>query len=60
MMSASAGLRVFLLAGQRLRTTDGKIALCALKDHNRQVFDLPGFSSILSIFASREEAIKSL
>ncbi|MGH7836139.1 MAG: STAS domain-containing protein [Candidatus Binatia bacterium] len=57
---SSAGLRVFLLAGKRLRSTDGKIALCALKDPIRQVFDLAGFSSILSIYASREEAIKSL
>jgi hypothetical protein len=34
--------------------------LCGLQDQIRQVFDLAGFSSILSIYGSRDEAIKSL
>ena len=55
---SSAGLRVFLLAAKRLQANDGKIALCGLQDHIRQVFDLAGFSSILSIYGSRDEAIK--
>src|SRR5262245_9510794 len=54
---SSAGLRVFLLAAKRLRANDGKIALCGLQDHIRQVFDLAGFSSTLSIYGSRDEAI---
>jgi anti-anti-sigma factor len=57
---SSSGLRVFLLAAKRLQSTDGKIVLCSLKGHIRQVFDLAGFSSILSIYGSRDEAIKSL
>jgi anti-anti-sigma factor len=57
---SSSGLRVFLLAAKRLRSKDGKIALCSLKDHVQQVFDLSGFSSILAIYGSREEGIKSL
>ena len=55
---SSSGLRVFLLAAKRLQTTDGKIVMCGLQDHVRQVFDLAGFSSILSIYGSRDEAIK--
>ena len=57
---SSSGLRVFILAAKRLQTVDGKIVLCSMKDHVRQVFDLAGFSSMLSIYASRDEAIKSL
>jgi anti-anti-sigma factor len=57
---SSSGLRVFLLAAKRLQDTQGKMILCALKDHIRQVFDLAGFSSILSIYGSRDEAIKGL
>jgi len=57
---SSSGLRVLLLAAKRLQGTDGKIVLCALKDQIRQVFDLAGFSSILSIYGSRDEAIKGL
>ena len=57
---SSSGLRVFILAAKRLQTVDGKIVLCSMKDHVRQVFDLAGFSSMLSIYASRDEAIKSI
>jgi anti-sigma B factor antagonist len=57
---SSSGLRVFLLAAKRLQATDGKIVLCALKDQIRQVFDLAGFSSFLSTYGSRDEAIKGL
>jgi anti-anti-sigma factor len=57
---SSSGLRVFLLAAKRLQATNGKISLCGLQDHIRQVFDLAGFSSILSIYGSRDEAIKGL
>jgi anti-anti-sigma factor len=57
---SSSGLRVFLLAAKRLQRTDGKMVFCGLQDHVRQVFDLAGFSSILSIYGSRDEAIKSL
>jgi anti-sigma B factor antagonist len=57
---SSSGLRVLILAAKRLQTVDGKIVLCSMKDHVRQVFDLAGFSSMLSIYASRDEAIKSI
>jgi anti-sigma B factor antagonist len=57
---SSSGLRVLLLAAKRLQATDGKIAMCGLQDHVRQVFDLAGFSSILSIYGSRDEAIKGI
>jgi anti-sigma B factor antagonist len=57
---SSSGLRVFILAAKRLQTVDGKIVLCSMKDHVRQVFDLAGFSSMLSIYASRDEALKGL
>jgi anti-anti-sigma factor len=55
---SSAGLRVFLMAAKRLNAVNGKLAVSGLNDHVRQVFDLAGFSSILSVYASREEAMK--
>ena len=57
---SSSGLRVFLLAAKRLHSAAGKIVLCSLKEHVRQVFDLAGFSSILSIYGSRDDAVKAL
>jgi anti-sigma B factor antagonist len=57
---SSAGLRVFVLAAKRLDGTRGKIALCALRDSVKQVFDIAGFSSIFSVYGSHDEAIKNL
>lgn len=57
---SSSGLRVFLLAAKRLQTANGKIVLCSMQDHVRQVFDVAGLSSLLYIYASRDEAVKSL
>jgi len=57
---SSSGLRVFLLAAKRLQATHGRIVLCSLQEHVRQVFDLAGFSSIFSIYGSREEGVRSL
>jgi anti-anti-sigma regulatory factor len=36
------------------------MVLCGLQDHIRQVLDLAGFSSILSICSSRDDAVKAL
>ena len=55
---SSAGLRVFLIAAKRLKSADGRLALCAPSDHVRQVFDIAGVMSFLSVHASRDEAVK--
>jgi len=57
---SSAGLRVFLLAAKRMDGAKGKMILCSLKDAVKQVFDIAGFSSLLTLTASTEEAIKNL
>jgi anti-anti-sigma factor len=57
---SSAGLRVFLLASKRLNPSGGKVALCALQEPVKQVFDIVGFYSILSISDSTDAALKSL
>ena len=57
---SSAGLRVFLLAAKRMNETNGKFILCSLQAPVKQVFDIAGFSSFLTLAASTEEAIKNL
>ncbi len=57
---SSSGLRVFLLAAKRLNPAGGKIVLCSLRESVRQVFEIAGFSSILPVVASRDEAVKNL
>ncbi len=57
---SSAGLRVVLLAAKRLRASDGRFALSALKGEIRQVFEISGLLRILTVFDSREEAVDAL
>ncbi|HEX4949928.1 MAG TPA: STAS domain-containing protein [Blastocatellia bacterium] len=54
---SSAGLRVFLMAAKRVTQVKGQLIFTTLNDEVRQVFDLTGFSSILQVCSSREEAI---
>jgi anti-anti-sigma factor len=68
----SAGLRVFVLAGKRLDSANGKLVLCGFKktipyytlnrpqDPVREAFDVTGFSSIFSTYGSDDDAIKAL
>jgi len=56
---SSAGLRVFLLASKRLNPAGGKLVLCSLQEPVKEVFEIVGFFSILSILGSRDEALKS-
>ncbi len=57
---SSSGLRVLLMAGKKIKTVNGKLALCALQDHVKEVFDVAGFTMLFAIFSSQDEAVKSL
>ncbi len=56
----STGLCVFLLAAKRMDAAKGKMVLCSLRDEVRQVFEITGFSSFLTIAGSVEEAVKMM
>ena len=57
---SSAGLRVFLVAAKRLRSTDGTLALAALQDRVHAVFEMAGMSSILRVCRTRAEAVAAV
>lgn len=57
---SSAGLRVILVAAKRLSPANGAIALAALKEHIQQVFEIAGFSSVLRIFATPDQAVAGI
>jgi len=57
---SSSGLRVLLMAGKKLKTVNGKLGLCALQEHVKEVFDVAGFTMLFAIFPSQDEAVKSL
>lgn len=57
---SSAGLRVLLVAAKKTNSIGGKIALSSLKEHVKEVFDIAGFTAILSICSTRDDALKFL
>jgi anti-anti-sigma factor len=57
---SSAGLRVLLEVARRVDAAQGRLALCAMVRHVHQVFELAGFSALIPIYATREEALTAL
>lgn len=53
----SAGLKGFLVAAKALDAQGGKLALCGLSSSVRMIFDLIGFSQIMTILPTAEEAL---
>lgn len=49
MYVSSAGLRVFLMAHKKMAQEGGRMTIAHLQDAVRNVFDLTGFSKILTI-----------
>ena len=56
---SSAGLRAVLLAAKRAKTVDCGLAVCGLREHIREVFDLSGFANVVAIHPTVEEALRS-
>jgi len=55
---SSAGLRVLLGAAKKLRGSGGALHLFGLNETVREVFDISGFSTILAVFGTEEEALR--
>lgn len=53
---SSAGLRALLMVAKSVNPR-ATFSLCSIRPSVRQVFDVSGFSRILTIHASREEAL---
>lgn len=54
---SSAGLRVVLVLAKRLKENQGRLALCNLQPHVREVFDISGFLAILNVTDNRDQAL---
>jgi anti-sigma B factor antagonist len=57
---SSAGLRVILKATKSLKSSEGKLVLCAMQDYVKEVFEISGFDSFLPIEATLDDAVKSV
>ena len=54
---SSSGLRMLLVAAQRLEGTSGQLRICNQNSMVREVFDTSGFSEIFSVYSSQAEAL---
>jgi len=54
---SSAGLRAVLIAAKKTKAVKGKLAFVGLDDNVKEVFDMSGFSTILSIYPTENEAL---
>jgi anti-anti-sigma factor len=57
---SSAGLRVFMTAGKRVKGKNGKMIFCSLQEQTKELFEFAGFSSIFVTCATQAEALQSL
>jgi len=54
---SSAGLRVILKATKTLKPLGGSIILCSMRDYVREVFEISGFDTFLTILPSLDDAL---
>lgn len=54
---SSMGLRVLLQAAKKLKTNQGSISLCEMKENILEVFDIAGFTQVFQIYKTYNEAI---
>lgn len=54
---SSAGLRILLATAKRLGGAGGKLRICGLNETVAEVFEISGFSTILDVFASEDDAL---
>ena len=57
---SSAGLRLCLVFTRLFPGPDKSFAICSLSQHNREVVEVSGFDTILSVHESRAGAIRAL
>lgn len=55
---SSAGLRVVLNAAKVFREVEYQFAACNMQDHVREVFEISGFDSFITIYDSVADFIK--
>jgi anti-anti-sigma factor len=56
---SSAGLRAVLIAAKKTKSIQGKLAFVRLEANVKEVFDMSGFSTILSLYATEDEALQA-
>jgi anti-sigma B factor antagonist len=57
---SSAGLRIFLATAKKITASGGVVKLCNTNDVVQEILDISGFSTILDVKKTEEEALASI
>ena len=57
---SSAGLRIFLATAKKITASGGVLKLCSANDVVQEILDISGFSTILDVKKTEEEALASI
>jgi anti-anti-sigma factor len=55
---SSVGLYILLTAAKQLQVSGGELRVCSLNDLVREIFDISGFDTIVSVSMDEAEALK--
>ncbi|MUM77134.1 anti-sigma factor antagonist [Pseudodesulfovibrio sp. F-1] len=56
----SSGLRILVLAYQRLKKASGRVAICGVRDYIQEVFEVSGYDKIFPLFRDRAGAMSGM
>ena len=57
---SSVGLRVLMVTAKRMKSVQGKLAVCSLQPSVKEVFEIAGFLTIFRVFETCAQASKEL
>ena len=56
---SSAGLRILLVTGKKMKGGGGELRICSLNEVVQEVFDISGFGTLLNVYPSKDAALES-
>jgi anti-sigma B factor antagonist len=56
----SSGLRVLVMAYQRLHPAGGTVTICCARDYIQEVFEISGYDKLFGMYETRDAALGSL
>lgn len=56
----SSGLRILVMAYQRLKASNGQVAVCGTRDYIQEIFDISGYDKIFAMYPSKGDALSNI
>ncbi|MGE4505998.1 MAG: STAS domain-containing protein [Desulfovibrionaceae bacterium] len=56
----SSGLRVLVMAYQRLHTSGGRVGVCGLRDYILEIFEISGYDRLFALYPAKDAALDEL